>query len=307
MIILKSAASHPLNLLAISFNGLVAAGSHPRGTRVELWEATTGKPRLSAVLSDRSPYSLAFTPDGRFLLICSLDRMIVFDVTTGTTRSSAEPRLSNSEAVLSPQGNILLVVERYLGQVSGWRVGVDVTFTRLWSHGWVGYHPWIPRPAVSFDGQRSAVLRYLGSAPPDPPNVTLQIRETARGETLRELPLGWGNMMCLAFTSDGTRLLEGTSGRVIRIRDVETGNLVGTLRHPGKTLITAMAVQPGGRILATCRADGKVWLWDLERLREIRSLDWRLGKLVSLACSPDGALAAAGSDDGRVVVWDFDA
>ena len=66
-----------------------------------------------------------------------------------------------------------------------------------------------------------------------------------------------------------------------------------------------MAVHPGGTV-ACSRNNGTVCLWDLENGELVRTLDWKLGKLVSVAFSPDGSVGAAGTEDGQVVVWDVD-
>jgi WD40 repeat protein len=66
-----------------------------------------------------------------------------------------------------------------------------------------------------------------------------------------------------------------------------------------------MAVHPNGTV-ACSRTNGTVCLWDVERRQLLRTLDWKMGKLVSVAFSPDGTLGAAGTEDGKVVVWDVD-
>ena len=49
-----------------------------------------------------------------------------------------------------------------------------------------------------------------------------------------------------------------------------------------------------------------VKLFDLNTLKVIEKLNWKIGKLTSVDYSPNGALAAAGSEDGRVVIWDVE-
>ena len=43
-----------------------------------------------------------------------------------------------------------------------------------------------------------------------------------------------------------------------------------------------------------------------ELVELVRTLDWKLGKLVSVAFAPDGSIGAAGTEDGKIVVWDVD-
>jgi WD40 repeat protein len=87
--------------------------------------------------------------------------------------------------------------------------------------------------------------------------------------------------------------------------DAATGQPAGELVHPGRNYVTGMAVHPSGTV-ACSRTNGTVCLWDLARGELVRTLDWKLGKLVSVAFAPDGAVGAAGTEDGRVVVWDVD-
>ena len=93
--------------------------------------------------------------------------------------------------------------------------------------------------------------------------------------------------------------------RTVQMFDAVSGARAGELVHRGRPFVTAVAVHPCGSV-ACARTDGTVTFWDADRLEAIRTLDWKAGKLVSLAFSPDGTLAAAGTEDGKVVVWDVD-
>jgi WD40 repeat protein len=104
-----------------------------------------------------------------------------------------------------------------------------------------------------------------------------------------------------------------TDSRTVRIYDAATGSAAGELVHTGRPYVSGIAVHPRGPV-ACARTDGTVTFWDVEKLEQLRTFDWK-GKnapssvqlrLVSVAFSADGALAAAGTEDGKVVVWDVD-
>ncbi|MFO0824569.1 MAG: WD40 repeat domain-containing protein [Gemmataceae bacterium] len=89
------------------------------------------------------------------------------------------------------------------------------------------------------------------------------------------------------------------------IFDAIKGKAIGELLHPGPSHVTGMAMHPNGTV-ACSRNNGTVCLWNLDKRAIVRTLDWKLGKLVSVAFSPDGNIGAAGTEDGQVVVWDVD-
>ena len=70
-------------------------------------------------------------------------------------------------------------------------------------------------------------------------------------------------------------------------------------------IVSAVAVSPDGKTLASASWDETVKLWDLDPGRLIKTLRECPGHLNSVAFSADGRLLAAGSDGGVATVWDL--
>src|SRR5262249_22227044 len=69
-------------------------------------------------------------------------------------------------------------------------------------------------------------------------------------------------VLSVAFSPDGARLLSGGSDTTLKIWDTTSGQLIRSFAHPRG--ITSVAFAPGGvRLLSAC-ADGVLRLWDAE-------------------------------------------
>jgi WD40 repeat protein len=304
MRVLKSQNPRPLDRLAIGAGGHVAAACSLFGVSggVDVWEIASGKlvliyPRVIKI------GALAFTPDGRSFLLGESSNVIgVVDLATGREVTSLGVGLGDPEFALSPDGTRLFACSTadMFGAISCWRVGSPVTFSQLW---FVGPNEWnYAAPAFHPDGKTVAVgVRATGRG-----KETIHLRAAADGRILERIPGDAADpVRQLAFSADGSKLLARYHDRVVKVFDAKTGKPAGELVHPGRPYVTGMAVHPNGTV-ACSRTNGTVCLWDVEKRELVRTLDWKLGKLMSVAFSPDGTVGAAGTEDGQVVVWDVD-
>jgi WD40 repeat protein len=160
-------------------------------------------------------------------------------------------------------------------------------------------------PTLSSDGRTLAVI-VLSERAEGGADRSISIRVSATGTNCVDIRCeSESSVEELLFSADGSLLLSRTIGRRVLKFDVESGEAKGALVHPGRAFVTGMAVHPRGA-LACSRSNGSICFWDLRKSEPTRILDWKLGKLVSVAFSPDGSIGAAGTEDGQVIVWDVD-
>jgi WD40 repeat protein len=319
MRIIQSENPRPLNLLAVGPDGLIAAACDIIGVGgdVEVWTIVTGGVQHRAWVSNREARGLVFTPDGRFLFAAEPEAIVALDLLNDGAVPGPEPILQYPELALSTDGTRLLVTEALdrrgyiqmleVGEVPTFpTVNTDGTtlrvaaFQTLWANG--PLDSWFKLPAISSDGSRVAVARrnsYLGGE-------TIEVRDASTGAVLSSVRSDPADPACqLGFSADGSKLLVRPNGRTVRVFDTATGAPAGELLHPGRPYVTGIAVHPRGPV-ACSRTNGTVTFWNAETCEQLRTLDWKAGRLVSVAFSPDGSLAAAGTEDGKVVVWDVD-
>jgi WD40 repeat protein len=314
MRIIQSDNPRPLNLLAVGPNGLVAAASSTFGVpgNVEVWEAGTGQ-GVTTFPARREPSSLvfdslAFDPTAARLIVAGDSFGIsIISANTGAVLAELE---EGADPLLHPKfspflcGNRLLVSsDAREGGVGCWEITSPLTFHRLW----VDRPPdrWFLAIAVSPDGT-SGVTAERSEGNDGRPRLEIVGRDMTTGKVNTRIALDPASpVKQLAFTADGSKLLVRTDSRTVQLFDAATGAPAGELVHPGRPYVTAMAVHPHGPV-ACARTNGTVTFWDAEKREQLRTLDWKAGRLVSVAFSPDGALAAAGTEDGKIVVWDVD-
>jgi WD40 repeat protein/ankyrin repeat protein len=130
--------------------------------------------------------------------------------------------------------------------------------------------------------------------------------DTATGDRLEARE---GNFNDSSLSLDGTALAYKSQEKVVEIRDPITWEEQARLENDSSWLISRLALNRDGSILATVHRDqGVIRLWDLATGANITELEYASAvNLWALAFSPNGAvLAAAGYDDAKVSVWILD-
>lgn len=106
-----------------------------------------------------------------------------------------------------------------------------------------------------------------------------------------------------AWSPDGRVLASGYGDELIRVWDVETGQLLWSLRgHAYK--VNNVAWSPNGEVLASSADDATIKLWSYADGALIATLAGHRSGVNTIEWSRDGSLLASASLDGTVRIWD---
>jgi WD40 repeat protein len=97
----------------------------------------------------------------------------------------------------------------------------------------------------------------------------------------------------LAFSPDGRVLAVSCMDDVIRLLEVATGNLLGTLTGH-KQAVLSVVFSPDGKTLATASDDSTLRLWNVATQQELLTIRRLGGGLRGLTFSPDGQVLVGG-------------
>lgn len=109
----------------------------------------------------------------------------------------------------------------------------------------------------------------------------------------------------LAWRSDGQQLASGSPDGTIIIWDLQTQQVVRTLRGHSAT-VAHVAWSSDGRFLAFTGGDGIVKVWDTSRNWDVRTLGPLPKQATGLAWCRGRATLAAASGDGTIAIWQID-
>lgn len=151
--------------------------------------------------------------------------------------------------------------------------------------------------AVSGDGRRAVSVYDKGGG--DVWSLSGRIR-------LQVLDSGGMRLQSVAISPDGRRALGGGADGILRLWDMDSGNLLRSFGISQGPLIYGVAFLPDGKRAVSAGGDAALRLWDVDTGAEIRSLTGHTNTVYSVAVSSDGKRLVSGSIDRTARLWDAD-
>jgi len=266
-------------------------------TILRLWDLETGVEVRRPYGHARAVSSVAFTPDGRYLLSGSLDGNATLWSLESRTSGGGYPHVNpvNSLAISSDGRYALAGVAAHAG---------NNTTLRLWEiepqRLGVSFDPYFNGMATSVALSPDGRLALSGGWPaPELRLWDLEKRVEARAfEGVNEV------INCVTFSPDGTQAASGGALKIVRLWDVTTGKEIRSLSGHADA-VTSVAYAPDGRHLLSGSSDATVRLWVLQEDQpKGRVLEGSpRAAITCVAFAPDGKTFAASGQDGRITLW----
>jgi WD40 repeat protein len=298
---------------------------------VKLWDVAARKERTTLRSDLGNGYSLAFTPDGKTLLVGHHQHdpkagptggIALWDVMTGQRKGLLQhtsPR-GVSQFALAPNGRMIAALESwkegekgaYQHGVTYWR-GAGGQSNAFLADAFLADET-ASALAFSPDGNVLARSAYLIKDN----QITAALvrrRDLTEDQELPELsnPAGKSPLNSLAFSPDGRTLAGADFRGNIILWDTASGKVRTTMEQQDQRRATCLAFAPDGRTLVAAVGDrpgrdrepGLIVLYDAATSQRRLTLTGHTNAVMSVAFSPDGRLLASSSSDRTVRLWDM--
>jgi WD40 repeat protein len=266
--------------------------------QVKLFELASGREMRTLAVGPDEP-RLAFSPDGRTLVVNGRDWLGIWDVKTGNEiRSIVRERSERSNAIaVSPNGKAIAATDYDSIVLVDFASTRDIAVLRAKHAGKVNALAFTPDGGTLAAGLDSGVVKLW--------NFRTGMLRTFHG---------FGNKVWdLAFTPDASRLVATTDYTTVRFKDFATGSDAGMIADQGRG-VSALGMSRDGRMFATTNDSYRASVWDAASIQPHCDsypcnkmkfvLEGHRDELWAITFSPDGRTIATGSSDRLVKLWD---
>lgn len=299
------------------------------GREIELFDASTGRwvKRLEGQVGSPSPVqdksretepfsvvSMAFTPDGHWLVTGSKERTARIWNVDPTSQVVANAPRSVLEVVFSPSGDQIGMVAGDAADLMPYvydRTTRTVAQVAADMPAWLIPHydlrhpsgalgerwQWLTSPTGkqrAYRGDQTGVARLVSQ---DGHVILLNHKHDNTQVT------------ALTYSPDGLRVVTGSTIGVAWVWDAQTGQPIFSLQKSAaeptahSDLISSIAYSPDGDTIATASWDGTVRLWDARTGALRRTLQGHTNRVAAVIFSPDSSRVVSASWDHTARLW----
>ncbi|MFX0098282.1 MAG: hypothetical protein ACFFCS_01800 [Candidatus Hodarchaeota archaeon] len=244
------------------------------------------KPRI--IQLEHEPYSIAISPDGKYLAHNSQHKIVLREFPSGKERLDLEGHRKQSIPVVTPimfHPNSKELISSGDGTTRRWNLSGygNVLFKKN------GY-------GLVFSPRGDEILCCIKN------DVT--IWSYPQGTLLKRFSGHVDSVYRVAYTPDYEKIVSCSHDRTVRIWDRNSGRLLNTLK--GNTLpVDSIVVTPDGRHVISGSRDKSIIVWDIESGRELKTFLTR-GWVGYLKIIPNTNLLAYNGFQNEVAIMDVE-
>ena len=257
-----------------------------------VWDVSIGK-EIAHTVHDSEVWSVAFSPDGKFVVSGSEDGTArVWEALTGNEISGMKSANTMVFVSFSPDGKYV-VSGSFDGTARVWEAATGKEIARM-THSidpLMGVAQGVEAVAISPDG------KYVVSGSID---NTARVWEALTGQEVARMTHD-GGVWSVAFSPDGKYVVSGSFDGTARVWEARTGKEIARMIHDGN--VNSVAFSPDGKYVVSGSDDFTARAWEAATGKEISRM-MHADVVVHVAFSPDGKDVVSGSSDGVVLVWE---
>ena len=238
--------------------------------------------------------AVAFSPDGKILVICENDGSVTF-WSTQTWQLIDIPRKFHTERIMglafNPKGDILASAGDD-GTINLWDVVNRKSVDQL------SLMPGQKAYSVAFspDGKTLASGYEDG---------TIILWDMVTQQVIVQIKQHNDSVSSISFDPTGKVIASGGFDNQVFLWRFDGNQLVGNSLNGHDFYVTSVAFSPDGKKLASVSFDDNIILWDINTGQAvIQPLPKEIGFIYSVVFSPDGKMMATGSLTSNVNLWD---
>jgi WD40 repeat protein len=287
---IKSLSGNPaFHCVAFSNDGKYLAVCDNKG--LILWNIHGDYSKVEVPVETETNFSVVFSPDSRFLSLCSgKSDVVVLSVADQTEQCKFVGHTSYVRGLSYSKDGRFLASGSYDKTVKIWNIqGKREEFTLI------GHTSYVY--SVSF----SPNDRFLASSSADTLVIIWNIKERRKEFVLAGHQ---GPVCAVSFSPTGLLLASVSYDKTVKLWNFAEFNDQITI-NAHSDAVYFVQYSPDGKLLASASADQVIKIWNLTDYSPKCKLEGHKGKVTCATFNKDGTLLASGADDNKVKVWDL--